>query len=617
MAISNTSILIKRSVGTPTPAALQSGELAYSYASNNIFIGTADGQGALAIGGYNTFQAVNGATNANTASTLVKRDPNGAFYGRLFGVANTAVQLDTGRDFSVSGGDISASAINFNGTSNVTLNASLNPVNGLVAGVYGGATQGTTTIPVVTVAANGRIMAIANTIATSSFIIDDGVNSNTVYSGSTLHIASSQGVVAKVGPLNETISISTDDTVLRSNTTFGNVGQLQNILTDLRISGNLYIDGTQTSVDTNVLKVEDPLIYLASNNSTGDAVDIGFIGQYNYGVQGQTGLIRHAPTHQYYLFHGYTGNVASNSVDVEDASFKLSTLNANLTGGTVSGLKSAISVVDGGTGANTFATGRIVVGNGTGALSSLANVSFSQTGVGANNNTLTSVTVDDYGRFTAATFNPISDLTVPQGGTGAKTFNMGQLIVGNGAGALQSIANTTFTQTGTLSASNTITSLTVDSYGRVTAATASPIAIDTSQVVSGVLPFARGGTNQTSYQIGGLVISDGSRLTSLANTSYVATGSTATNATLTGLTVDAYGRTTSATWQSISGLTVPQGGTGLSTITNNGIMFGQGTLAAGVTAAAGGADITYSHQLLTVDKYGNPVWTTTLDGGRF
>ena len=50
---SNTQILIKRSVNnsTPTPGSLQAGELAFSYVSNTLFIGTSDGTNTLSIGG--------------------------------------------------------------------------------------------------------------------------------------------------------------------------------------------------------------------------------------------------------------------------------------------------------------------------------------------------------------------------------------------------------------------------------------------------------------------------------------------------------------------------------------------------------------------------------------
>ena len=46
----NTEILIKRSLANNTPSSLQQGELAYSYASNTLFIGTPDGLGSIEIG---------------------------------------------------------------------------------------------------------------------------------------------------------------------------------------------------------------------------------------------------------------------------------------------------------------------------------------------------------------------------------------------------------------------------------------------------------------------------------------------------------------------------------------------------------------------------------------
>ena len=614
MAISNTSVLIKRSLVTPTPAALKSGELAYSYASNNIFIGTGDGQAAIAIGGYNTYEAVNTATSSNTANMLVKRDSNGAFSGRVYGLANSAIQLDSGRDFSVSGGDISASAISFNGTSNVTLNASLNNVPGLTANTVGSSTA----VPVITYGANGRILNVTTAAINSDITLSDGTNTDTIQTGDTILFTGADGLTSLIKANTNEVVFGTDDTVLRSNTMMSGAGHLQTLNTDVRISGNLYIDGTQTSVDTKTLTISDPLIYLAANNDIGNTVDIGFIGNYNDGTYSHTGLVRHAADGKYYLFDSYTEEAANtNSVNVQSPSFNRASLVANLTGGTVSGLSAAILVADGGTGANTFSTGRIVVGNGTGALSSLANVSLTTTGTAGTNKTITSVATDNYGRFTEVAYQDISGLTVVQGGTGASEFTTGKIVVGNGTGALSSLNNVAFELTGTLQTSNTLTSLSVDAYGRVTAATASAIGIDASQVVSGILPFARGGTNQTSYTTGGMVISDGTRLTSLANSTFNVTGTAATNATLTSLSVDDYGRTTGAVYQSISGLTASQGGTGLSTITQYGITYGNGINNLGVTAAAGTDDIAGSNQFLTVNSAGVPVWSTTFDGGVF
>ena len=70
-------------------------------------------------------------------------------------------------------------------------------------------------------------------------------------------------------------------------------------------------------------------------------------------------------------------------------------------------------------------------------------------------------------------------------------------------------------------------------------------------------------------------------------------------------------------------LEVQFGGTGASTWTTNGIVYGNGTNPMQVTAAANmaspgtGDDATTSFQVLTVTAAGVPVWTDTIDGGTF
>jgi YD repeat-containing protein len=196
-------------------------------------------------------------------------------------------------------------------------------------------------------------------------------------------------------------------------------------------------------------------------------------------------------------------------------------------------------------------------------------------------------------------------------------FTFGQMVVADGDDSLKSLANASYTLTGTLDAANTITSLTVDDYGRVTAATAAAIAIDAQQITAGTLGYNRGGTGSTSYTTGALLVAGVSGLESLANTTYTATGSGAANNTVSSLTVDTYGRVTAATFSAISGLTVGQGGTGRSTFTTNGIVFGNSTDGLLVTAAAGTSDQTFSNQILTVTNAGVPVWSSAMDGGTF
>ena len=70
-------------------------------------------------------------------------------------------------------------------------------------------------------------------------------------------------------------------------------------------------------------------------------------------------------------------------------------------------------------------------------------------------------------------------------------------------------------------------------------------------------------------------------------------------------------------------LEVQYGGSGASTFTANGILYGNTASPLQVTAAANmaspgtGADATTSYQVLTVSAAGVPVWTNTIDGGIF
>jgi len=70
-------------------------------------------------------------------------------------------------------------------------------------------------------------------------------------------------------------------------------------------------------------------------------------------------------------------------------------------------------------------------------------------------------------------------------------------------------------------------------------------------------------------------------------------------------------------------LAVPFGGTGASTFTQYGILYGNAAGALQVTAEANmttpgtGSDATTSFQILTVTSGGVPVWTNTIDGGTF
>ena len=461
-------------------------------------------------------------------------------------------------------------------------------------------------IPVITVAANGRVVAISTTAGAAGGSFNVTANTGgqqTVTSGNTLTLQAVAGSgLTTVGSANGNgvlVTFNTDTTILRSNT---NVG-VQTISSDLVLSGNVTIlqSNIQSfNIQSTSIFAGDSLIQLASNNIVGDLVDIGFYGTSNTGSTVYHGLIREGSggpaSGQFFLFKNLTANPTGNVIAYASAS--RANLVANLVNGIVANLVSAIGIADGGTGATTFTASQHVIYNGTN-LVSLANAAYTPTGTAVAANTVTSVTVDGYGRLTAATFAPIA-IAGSQVTTG---LSASQIVISNGT-ALVSLANSTYTATGTPVAANTVTGLTVDAYGRVTAATFAPVAISAAQITSGL----------TASQ---LTIFNGTSVISLANTSFTPTNAGASNNTISSVTVDGYGRFTAATFSAIAGLTVAQGGTGAATFAQSGIMYGNGTAALGVTAIAGGADQTFSNQVLTVNASNVPVWSSALDGGQF
>lgn len=247
---SNTEILIKRSFSTASPANLAAGELAYSYTSNNLFIGTPDGVSALEIGGYKNFP--------------------------------------------------------------------------ITAGQYGS----TTAIPVLRISANGLVTnvttsPIASTLNISGDTGTDGINLLT----ETLGFVGGAGITSAVTA--NTVTFNVDSTVIRGNTSL----TTQYIDSDLQISGNLVVLGTETIINVDTLTVNDPLLQLAANN-TSDLVDIGFLGHYSDGTAKHTGFYRHAGDKLYYLFSDYTAEPTANTIPPFSSGFTLATLRANFTANT-------------------------------------------------------------------------------------------------------------------------------------------------------------------------------------------------------------------------------------------------------------------------------------------
>ena len=78
---------------------------------------------------------------------------------------------------------------------------------------------------------------------------------------------------------------------------------------NLTITGNLTVSGTTTTVNSENLSLNDPLIKLSQNQYTADVVDIGIYGSYgasgnNAGNHPHTGLVRDASDKKWKLISG-------------------------------------------------------------------------------------------------------------------------------------------------------------------------------------------------------------------------------------------------------------------------------------------------------------------------
>ena len=206
------------------------------------------------------------------------------------------------------------------------------------------------------------------------------------------------------------------------------------------------------------------------------------------------------------------------------------------------------------------------------------NSTFTLTGGLATANTISAITVDVYGRITAATgaaiaintaqitSGTLADARLPDTGTAGTYANVAYVpvITTDSKGRVTAITNTAIAidtsqitsgtvadarlptkgTAGTYANASYIPVITTDAYGRVTAITNTAIAIS-SGVVTGVMTFAQGGANAISYTTGGLLTSNGTSFVSVANTGTA--GTYANAAYIPVITTDAYGRVSAVT----------------------------------------------------------------------
>jgi hypothetical protein len=326
---------------------------------------------------------------------------------------------------------------------------------------------------------------------------------------------------------------------------------------DLAISGNLTITGNTVFKDVETFKVTDSLIYLAANNIGSDIIDIGFIGKYSNGTGSNvyTGFYRNHLDKEYYLFSGYDQEPTDNRIDPTGNNFTISVLNADI---------KTNNLVLNGTNTTLWITSAFNKANAANYFTFL---------VDAN---------------TTAAFNQANT---------AQTIAVASFAQGNNLA-------------GAVTTANTIASAAFDKANS---------AAETVNMAnaSGVLAISNGGTNQTSFTNGQLILFNGTSLASRANGGVAGTFGNTSHVPV--FTTDAYGFVTAVTNTSISidasqissgTLPVERGGTGNTTFISKGVLFGNGTGAILVTSAG------TEGKVLQADDTGTPVFAD-LDGGSF
>lgn len=386
----STLLQIKRSSANAAPASLLEGELAYSFVSNTLFIGS-PANTAINIGGQYYTNKIDLASSSNGASTLVLRAANGSaeFSQLTIFVSPTANNHVATKEYV-------DTALN----ANITL-ASLNDVNigaafsnqsgkilvGNTAGYY----VGRTVTGNISVSETG-VFTVGDNQITNSMLRNSGLivlAGNGLIGGGTVALGGSTilHVNAGSGIANTNDRVSVDSTVLRTDatqtvnglTTFANTVTFNN---GISVTGNIILSGNTTYINVTTLNVSDPLIYLAANNNISDTVDIGFMGGKNTsGVYSHTGLIRHATDGKWYLFDGLTdeGHIG-NVVDIANTTYALLRANLEAKQLTVTGANSYANISSltlvtplaansGGTGRSSFTANGVVFANTANSLS--------------------------------------------------------------------------------------------------------------------------------------------------------------------------------------------------------------------------------------------------------
>lgn len=480
--MANTVIQLKFSTVTATPTALNVAEPAYSYTSNTLFIGSPAGTGAIAIGGkfYLDQQQII-YDFANAAFNTANNAGSGSFNQASFAHANASFH-----QANAAYAQANTNASNITVIQGVNLTQNTNTTNAQnkadsafhqANAAYAQANTNASNITViqgVNLTQNTNITNAQNT-ATAAFIrANNSLNANT------------GGVIT--GPVT--------------------------VAANLTITGNLTVIGNTVTTNIETLNISDPLIYLAANNYSGDAVEIGFAANYFDGSTNRhTGVFRESSNKEFYVFDNYTPEPTGNLIDINDVSFRVATLNANLKSQliTLNGQNLQTYIDNAYNQANTAATNASTAQNKADNAFHQANAAYAQ----ANTNA-TSITA-----IQAVNLTQNTNITNAQNKADSAFHQANSAYIH--ANAAFDKANTDVTNINISSAdygsATGVASFKVAANGRIISANTTTIALDASAITSGTLSVARGGTGAGTHTLNGVLLGQGTSAFTTASSS--------------------------------------------------------------------------------------------------
>ena len=437
-----------------------------TFSSGDLTLGLNDGTSAQTISGLWTdipnSALVNdsvtlGSTEIELGTTVTEIDGLSSvtattFTGALVGNASSATLLQNGRDFSISG-DITASAISFDGSGNVALNASIDD-------------DAVTTVKILD--GNVTNAKLADNAVTQAKMADDSVGTDEIIDLNVTNGKLADNAVTQAKMADD--SVGTDEII------DGNVTNAKLENSSINTSGTTGTGSISLGGDLKLIS-SDSSVVISDNGS----------GQFDFSLtDGEDTFVTSGAINS--PADGTLRLTRNDAVNVDITGFSLST--AGDSGSNTLYLGDTLTL--------NGADGITTTDNGDGSFSIDLDDTAVSTGSYGDVDTVATFTVDQQGRLTAAGESSIVIVAsqVSDFATSAETaiFQAGNFVDGTGIDftvTANDSVSASLTDTGVGAASygdnNSVASFTVDAQGRLTAA--SNVDIDGSQILNNTLTF--------------------------------------------------------------------------------------------------------------------------------